>query len=218
MRRQKQNKGNPLVGCLLIILFGVIFYWAVWLAPNERRQSMSSVTVAPYPTVEFVWTRGAYDFERATTEGRVDLRICPELRCDVVTSVGAGASLKIRSLVLGDDVRGEIGWFEVERDNQLLYAPVADVFADTVERMALTESASDGRFELTPTLLPVVMDSPLCDEPKTDCRVLANLTVGDVVVALAFVDGDGGAWMQVNFNNVIGYVVLDAIDQYGGGE
>lgn len=215
MRRQKRN---PLVGCAVLMAVGVAGLAYVANPPIASKPYTPAPEPTPYPTVEFVWTRGAYDFERATTEGRVDLRICPELRCDVVTSAGAGASLKIRSLVLGDDVRGEIGWFEVERDNQLLYVPVADVFADTVGRMALTESANDGRFELTPTLLPVVMDSPLCDEPKMDCRVLAELSAGDVVVAIAFVDGDGGAWMQVNFNNVIGYVVLDAIDQYGGGE
>ncbi|MDX2078546.1 MAG: hypothetical protein SFZ02_19095 [bacterium] len=200
--RNQNKKGNPLVGCLVLILFGVIGVWAVWLAPKNTKAPYTPSAITPYPTVEFVWTRGAYEFDSATTETRADLRICPELRCDVVTSVGAGASLEIASIVLGGAVDGEYGWFEIRRDDQLLYVPVAHVFAETVTRMAMTASVIDVDDEMVAMPADVVFyqcQQLSCAEAGTISQgqriLITKMVAGEMVEGIQLwvmaVDGDG---------------------------
>lgn len=214
MRSQRKNKNNPLAGCVVIVLLIIA---VIYVPDFIRRGQTYNPPQAVNPSVTFAWTRVPYDYASANTEIDIDLRACPELRCDVMANVRANQFIRIENFVIGGDVDGSRDWFEINHNGTLLYVPAMYVFSETATRMAMTEAPS-GRFELTPTLLPIVADTPLCDEPKNDCNVLADLVAGDVVVTFAFVDGDGGVWVQVNYNNVIGYVVLDALDSVGGGE
>lgn len=208
-------KGKTLVGLAMIII------------ASGCGQSKPVTTTTTDP---ILLTRESIEFYGVTFEAPdsvisqadFELRSCPQFGCDVVGTIEAGQRVNVVAGVVGESRDGFEGWIITEINDRVRYAHLYDVLPmDATAQANITPSptpSNNGRFELTPTLLPIVADTPLCDEPKNDCNVLADLVVGDVVVTFAFVDGDGGVWVQVNYNNVIGYVVLDALDSVGGGE
>jgi len=226
MARNQNKAVNGVVGCFLLLVLlvvGVNFLpdfikrWnsepftiptstprpdAFTSVPSARVVTTATRTNTPAPSPTFGWTKVPYDYSSATTEGRADLRTCPELICDVVVSVDAGHLLRIAHLVLGGRVDGNGDWFEVNHDGQLLYVPVVEVFTDTVTRMALTASVIDVDDEMV--AMPVDVVFYQC--PQLDCveagtipqgqrmlitRMVAGEMVGGIVLWVVAVDRDG---------------------------
>ncbi|MCU0481682.1 MAG: hypothetical protein MUE54_10800 [Anaerolineae bacterium] len=118
MARKRNKKSNPLVGCLLIILFGVIGVWAVWFAPrNPRVPSTQRVVLSPTPTLDIL----VYDAV-LYAKSDVVVRGCPAMTCVDVGLIGAGDAVTVTGMTDGEVVvTGYDVWFVVEHDGGVGY-------------------------------------------------------------------------------------------------
>ena len=125
---KKQSKGNPLVGCLLVIAFGVIFYWAVWLAPNEVRRTTPSSSKPTATSSNYGQVIDVAD-EMVVMPSDVVFYQCQQLRCAEAGTIAKGQRVLITKMIGGEMVNGMELWVVAEDSyGGEAYAPIANVF------------------------------------------------------------------------------------------